>query len=588
MEENMKRTISILLIICLFLPLAACSGIEVKALECPSCHEINVGDRNFCSNCGEAFHVKEDATQTSNKNVKDVLSASEIYELVAPSVVEITGTSMYGTSTGTGFFYDAKGTVVTNYHVIEDCNSATIELNSGKSYEVTKVLGYSAERDIAILQTECSISAPLTVRNTEVKTGETVYAIGSSLGLTGSLSDGIISSANREIDGLNYIQTTAPISHGNSGGPLIDEKGQVIGITTAYFSEGQNLNLAIHIGEVSSIDTKHPIALSELFDYSNVEWLKDWEIQYEDALDAYVLLFELSDEQEVPVSSSGIVEITIVNSDNVTVYDEKRTFTETQFDYWYDEEDNEYYLAAIYIYNSVIKPGTASTGTVYFTVYGNDYSFDECSVEIYDLPNINSSQISGSTVGVRTIAFSDKFTAEYALASWENGEATEESMIDLMNRYGADQGGGMLHVISRGDYVDEIDEWCFDKDRKVGDYAIIENIYGFSLCYISSVNFVSTSSISDFDEVGVQIKTSSLDTFSAEYNLLRWKGSHPEATEEEFLDYFGGEYTVITRDYSNAKIVEWCFDPERKVGDCKAIKTTEGCIVYYILSINYD
>ena len=91
-------------------------------------------------------------------------------------------------------------------------------------------------------------------------------------------------------------------------------------------------------------------------------------------------------------------------------------------------------------------------------------------------------------VGVRTITFSDKFTAEYALASWENGEKTEQTMIAIMDKYGSEQGGGQLYVITPGEFVEEIDEWCFSEKRKQGDYTIIENSYGFSLCYFSGKN----------------------------------------------------------------------------------------------------
>lgn len=90
-------------------------------------------------------------------------------------------------------------------------------------------------------------------------------------------------------------------------------------------------------------------------------------------------------------------------------------------------------------------------------------------------------------VGVRMITFSDNFTAEYVLGLWERGEATEESMKDLMDEYGEEQGGGQLYVIEQGHFIDEVDEWCFDRSRQVGDVEIIENDYGFSLCYFSSV-----------------------------------------------------------------------------------------------------
>lgn len=100
----------------------------------------------------------------------------------------------------------------------------------------------------------------------------------------------------------------------------------------------------------------------------------------------------------------------------------------------------------------------------------------------------NGRTMTVDNVGVRTISFSDKFTAEYALVSWENGKATEQSMIDIMDKYGSEQGGGKLYVITRGEFIEEIDEWCFSAKRKVGDYAIIENAYGYSLCYISGFN----------------------------------------------------------------------------------------------------
>lgn len=96
-------------------------------------------------------------------------------------------------------------------------------------------------------------------------------------------------------------------------------------------------------------------------------------------------------------------------------------------------------------------------------------------------------------VGVRTITFGDSFTTEYVLASWENGEKTEQSMIAIMDQYGSEQGGGQLYVITPGEFIEEIDEWCFSEQRKPGDYAIIENAYGFSLCYFSSRNIEDDS-----------------------------------------------------------------------------------------------
>ena len=95
----------------------------------------------------------------------------------------------------------------------------------------------------------------------------------------------------------------------------------------------------------------------------------------------------------------------------------------------------------------------------------------------------------GSTLAVRTITL-DSFTAEIILSLWELGEATETTMIAIMDEYGADQGGGQLYIIDPGTFVSEIDAWCFDPARQPGDYAIIENPYGYSICYISMLNNV--------------------------------------------------------------------------------------------------
>ncbi len=113
-------------------------------------------------------------------------------------------------------------------------------------------------------------------------------------------------------------------------------------------------------------------------------------------------------------------------------------------------------------------------------------------------------------VAVRTISLSDKFTAEYVIAIWKNGKATEQTMIEIMNEYGAEQGGGKLYVIERGEFIEEIDEWCFSSKRKVGDYSIIENAYGYTICYISGFNKEDSDSLHNdntpsYEDIGVTI-----------------------------------------------------------------------------------
>ena len=217
-----------------------------------------------------------------DKLVTRRFSPGEIYNLIAPSTVEIHAESLEFSSTGTGFFIDDKGTVITNYHVIEDCYDAEIILNDGTAHSVLGVLGYDEKLDVAILATGCAQSVPLAYREDAVVTGEKAYTLGSSLGLTGTFAEGIISSSNRKINGVNFIQTTAPISSGNSGGPLVDEGGNVIGITTAAFEEGQNLNIAVPIVLAINIDRDKEENMRTLFlrqygladDYGAEIWLR--------------------------------------------------------------------------------------------------------------------------------------------------------------------------------------------------------------------------------------------------------------------------------------------------------------------------
>lgn len=342
----------------------------------------------------------QDSQQGSNTQTgmdEGIMSAEDIYTTLLPSVVEIYGESETMVSTGTGFFMDAKGTVVTNYHVIEGCQWAQITTEDGAVYDVVAVLGYDAQRDIAILSTNCLRSTPVSVRTTEVKTGETVYAIGSSLGLTGSLSDGLISAVGREVEGYEYIQTTAPISSGNSGGPLVDQKGQVVGIVCASFVDGQNLNLAIPIGDYNGIPKDQNVTLEELFPAgqwseetaSGVEWITNWFFQYYDEGECYVLLFGLEDIHEKPLTAEGTVEAWIMNDDEEMVYDEIHTFTPANFEEWIYDETEELYLATIYIPTESIQAGSTPFGTVYLEVYGEDFAFDICTEVVDCLPVAN-------------------------------------------------------------------------------------------------------------------------------------------------------------------------------------------------------
>lgn len=150
--------------------------------------------------------------------------------------------------TGSGFLaYDSK-TIITNYHVMTSAYTCKVSTNQDISYDVSKLLCYSKEYDIAILQLDKDTGLPpLTLGDSSItKKGETVVAIGSPLGIKNTVSTGVLSGRVME-DNMDVLQFTAPISSGSSGGALFDNSGNVIGITYASYNNGQNLNLAIPI-----------------------------------------------------------------------------------------------------------------------------------------------------------------------------------------------------------------------------------------------------------------------------------------------------------------------------------------------------
>lgn len=166
------------------------------------------------------------------------LSLQKIYEENIASVVSITCSVPGGSSTGTGVILSTDGYIVTNCHVVEDAYSVTIDLTDGRNVPATLV-GADAVSDLAVLHIQADgLSAAEFGDSTSLKVGDSVTAIGDPLGrsLRGTFTDGIVSAINRDVTvggrTMTLIQTNAALNSGNSGGPLINCYGQVIGINT--------------------------------------------------------------------------------------------------------------------------------------------------------------------------------------------------------------------------------------------------------------------------------------------------------------------------------------------------------------------
>ena len=185
------------------------------------------------------------------------LSLQEIYRQVSPSVVSITAALPLGVSQGTGVVMTADGYIITNAHVIEGAFRADVSLEDGRSFEA-RLVGSDETTDLAVLKVEADDLTPAVFGDSDqMVVGDTVVAIGNPMGeqLRGTMTDGILSAINRDmvVDGetMSLLQTTAALNTGNSGGALINDQGQVIGITnmklvsTVYDNTLEGLGFAI-------------------------------------------------------------------------------------------------------------------------------------------------------------------------------------------------------------------------------------------------------------------------------------------------------------------------------------------------------
>ena len=186
---------------------------------------------------------------------------------VEPSIVAIVTYDKEGNMAGqgSGFFIDKEGDVITNSHVLEETSQASIRTTDGKEYPVKKVLAEDKEGDLIRVSSRISKEEvqPLPVTTKLPEVGERIIVIGTPLGFDKTVSDGIVS-AVREIPGFGkIIQLTAPISPGSSGSPVINMKGEVVGIATFFVVAGQNLNFAIPGERIARLATGKGESLSE-------------------------------------------------------------------------------------------------------------------------------------------------------------------------------------------------------------------------------------------------------------------------------------------------------------------------------------
>ena len=269
MKKFICCSLAILLVLSMF---AGCGKEEAPVRDVPV--------KDFEAPAAEA------ATEAPTETPRVEMSTTDLAEYVQKRTVTISVGLSNGTGTGSGFFIDDQGTVVTCYHVIDAAESIEVEVSDGGKYQVDQIVDFNENLDIAVLKLDISGNDYLKIAEEDARTGEEVYAVGSSLGfLNGTFSNGMVSTASRKIGIIDCVQTTAAISNGNSGGPLVNVYGEVIGINAFSYTRGEDLNLAVKIHELDEL------AMDKNF---TINQFREW---YKKEIDRSFYFYSYSDEE---------------------------------------------------------------------------------------------------------------------------------------------------------------------------------------------------------------------------------------------------------------------------------------------------
>jgi S1-C subfamily serine protease len=247
---------------------------------------------------GKTTTVREVAAPAAGEPefARESLSINDIYRRSAPGVVQVTTTAVVETepdlffgnpfepgrrteqALGSGFVIDKDGHILTNYHVVQ--NAQTVEVSfSNRETLKARIVGVDPSTDVAVLKVDTRSRAltPLTLGDSDaVRVGDSVVAIGNPFGLERSITAGIVSALQRELQAPNLyaidhvIQTDAPINHGNSGGPLLNAQGQVIGVNSQIETGGTGEQGNVGVGFAIPINTVKDVA-SQLIRNGKVE-----------------------------------------------------------------------------------------------------------------------------------------------------------------------------------------------------------------------------------------------------------------------------------------------------------------------------
>lgn len=221
---------------------------------------------------------KDPAYQANTQSApQQPVSISDIVKRIAPSVVSILNYNERRelTGRGTGFFTGNPGEVITNHHVLKGAAYAEIKTFSGRTFPIHSVVSEDAPNDLITVSTGAPSgeAAPLRISSYLPEIGEKVIVIGNPLGLEQTVSDGIVSAYRKMRDFSKVIQITAPISSGSSGSPVVNIRGEVIGIAFMQLVGGQNLNFCIPGETIAGLRPSSGYSLGKISSYTHSDKL---------------------------------------------------------------------------------------------------------------------------------------------------------------------------------------------------------------------------------------------------------------------------------------------------------------------------
>lgn len=451
----------------------------------------------------------------STPSASGALTSTEIYNKCSPAVFFIGCYDKAGNlfASGSGFFISDSGIAVTNHHVLEDADRAVAVLaGANEAFEIVGVYDYDEEGDWAVIQVDSnSRKFPyLEISTDALIGGENIFTIGSPEGLENTISTGLISNPSRYIGSVEYIQISAPISHGSSGGALINDSGKVIGITSAGYEEGQNLNFARPISCIANADTSSfhmlpiggDVASSISYNISN---------------------------KNVTVAENDTVTITFSSVENVPS-DASVTYTIEESDdsifnaAWGDEEDQPWSInitgykagtATLKIYNdytsdveyvNVTVTASAKPASIEYSTTANSVSVTAGSTSTFYLTTTEngvpedfdlSYYISSTDKNVATVAWGDEEYQPWGIIV--TGVAPGTAYVHIRNNYN----GAVIDIPVTVTAPAKTDAWNTLKSELIRNGEYDSKYQTYDMSYTTSQIYLNVSYDAEYDTISI-------------------------------------------------------------------------------------